>query len=52
MSDLDEWSSNLDTENALDFEDKLDPDWFVSGKGKLLKIISTDSVINITRANT
>ena len=28
------------------------PDWFVSGKVKLLKIIKTDSVINITRAYT
>ena len=52
MSDRDEWSSNLDTENALDFQDKLDPDCFVSGKVKLLKIIRTDSVINITRAYT
>ena len=52
MSDRDEWSSNLDTENALDFQDKLDPDCFVSGKVKLLKIIRTDRVINITRAYT
>ena len=37
MSDRDESSSNLDTENALDFQDKLDHDCFVSGKVKLLK---------------
>ena len=39
-------------ENALDFEDKLDPDCFLSGKVKLLKIIRTDSVTNVTRAYT
>ena len=34
------------------FQGKLDHDCFVSGKVKLLKIIRTDSVINITRKYT
>ena len=52
VSDRDEWFSNLDTEDALDFDDQLDSFSSVSRKVRLLKIIKTDSVINITRAYT
>ena len=47
-----EWSSNLDTEAALDSEDKRDS-WLIwTRKVKLLKIIKTHSLINITKAYT
>ena len=52
VSDRDEWSSNLDTENAMVSRTSWTPDCFVSRKVKLLKIIKTDTVINITRAYT
>ena len=50
VSDRHEWSSNLDTEAALDSEDKLDS-WLLSTrKVKLLRIIKTHCVINFTKA--
>ena len=52
VSDRDEWFSNLDTEDKLDSRTTWTPDCFVSRKVRLLKIIKTDSVINITRAYT
>ena len=46
VSDRHEWSSNLDTEVALD-------SWLLcTRKVKLLKIIKTHSVVNITKAYT
>ena len=52
VSYRDEWSSDQDTEDVLDSEGKLDSWFFVSRKVRLLKIIKTDSEINITRAYT
>ena len=47
-----EWSSNLDTEAALDSEDNRDSWLLWTRKVKLLKIIKTHSLINITKACT
>ena len=52
VSDRQEWSSNLVTEAALDSENKLDSWLLCTRKVRLLKIIKTYSVINITRAYT
>ena len=52
LSDRDEWSSSLETEDAQIPRTCWTPDCFVSRKVRLLKIIKTDSVINITRACT
>ena len=52
VSDRHEWSSNLDTETALDSENKLDSWLLCTRKVNLQKIIKTHSVINITKAYT
>ena len=52
VSDRHGWFSNLDTEATLDSEDKRDSWLLCTRKVRLLKIIKTDSVINITRAYT
>ena len=52
VSDRDEWFSNLDTKDPLEFQDKLDSWLLCTRKFKLLKINKTHSVINITKAHT
>ena len=52
LSDGDEWSSSLETVDALIPRTSWTPDCFLSRKVRLLKIIKTDSVINIIGAYT